>query len=70
MAGRTVTTAPSWRPDAVATDDLITGLQAARALQKVPVPPWLSKQLANYSLRAATALASRGVMPPEDGDAA
>jgi hypothetical protein len=62
-----VTTAPpSWRPDAVASDDLLAGLKAARALQKVPVPPWLSKQLANYSLRAATVLAERGVTLPDE----
>jgi hypothetical protein len=55
-----------WRPDAVATDELLVGLKAARALQKVPVPPWLSKQLANYSLRAATVLAERGVTLPDE----
>ncbi len=54
-----MTTIPSWGPDAVATDDLLAGLKAARTLQQVPVPLWLSKRLANYSLRAATALASR-----------
>ena len=56
----------SWRPDAVATNDLLAGLKAARALQKVPVPPLLSKQLANYSLRAATVLAARGVTLPDE----
>jgi hypothetical protein len=65
-----VTAVPSWRPDAVATADLLAGLKAARALQKVPVPPGLSKQLANYSLRTATALAERGVTVPDEGDAA
>jgi hypothetical protein len=70
MDGGTVTSVLSWRPDAVATADLLAGLKAARALQKSSVPPWLSKQLANYSLRAATALADRGVMVPEEGDTA
>jgi hypothetical protein len=70
MDGRTVTAVPSWRPDAVPTDDLLAGLKAAWALQQVPVSPWLSKQLANYSLRTATVLAERGVMVPEEGDGA
>jgi hypothetical protein len=70
MDGGAVTAVLSWRPDAVATADLLAGLKAARALQKVPVPPWLSKQLANYSLRAATVLADRGVTVPEEGHAA
>jgi hypothetical protein len=65
-----VTTVVSWRPDAIATDDLLAGLTAARALQKSSVPPWLSKQLANYSLRAATVLVERGVTVPGEGDAA
>ena len=65
-----MTTVMSWRPDAMATDDLLAGLKAARALQKSSVPPWLSKQLANYSLRTATVLAERGVTVPGEGDAA
>ena len=53
----------------MATDDLLAGLKAARALQKSSVSPWLSKQLANYSLRTATVLAERGVAVPGEGDA-
>jgi hypothetical protein len=63
--GGIVTTVLSWRPDAIGSDDLIAGLKVARALQKSSVPPWLSKQLANYTLRAATALAERGVTVPD-----
>ena len=65
MAGHTVTAELSWHADAVASADLAAGLRAARALQKVPVPPWLSKQLANYSLRAAAELASRDIDPEQ-----
>jgi hypothetical protein len=65
-----VTTVPTWRPDEVATADLLAGLKAARTLQNSSISPWLSKQLANYSLRAATMLADRGVMVPEEGDTA
>jgi hypothetical protein len=54
-----------WRADNVNSADLAAGLRAARALQRVPVPPWLSKQLANYALRAATELASRDIDPEQ-----
>jgi hypothetical protein len=58
-----MTTVPSWRPGAVASADLAEGLRAAQALMKVPVPPWLAKQLANYTLRVSTELASRNLSP-------
>jgi hypothetical protein len=54
-----------WRTGNVDSADLAAGLRAARALQGVPVPPWLSKQLANYALRVATELASRDVDPEQ-----
>ena len=58
-----MTSQPPWRTDNVDSADLAAGLRAARALQGVPVPPWLSKQLANYALRVASELASRSIDP-------
>jgi hypothetical protein len=52
---------PDWR--AIASEDLASGLRAARQLQAVPVPPSLGKQLANYLLRADAELASREIDP-------
>ena len=60
-----MTSQPPWRTDNVDSADLAAGLRAARALQGVPVPPWLSKQLANYALRVATELASRSIDPEQ-----
>jgi hypothetical protein len=60
-----VTSLPSWRTDNVNSADLAAGLRAARALQGVPVPPWLSKQLANYALRVASELSSRDIDPEQ-----
>ncbi len=51
---------PSWRPQAVESADLAAGLRAAAQLQALPVPPALSKQVANYILRAVRELESRG----------
>lgn len=50
---------PDWQ--AVASEDLASGLRAARQLQALPVPPSLGKQLANYMLRAGAELASREI---------
>ena len=61
--GAAVSPVPPWRTDNVNSADLAAGLRAARELQGVPVPPWLSKQLANYALRVATELASRSIDP-------
>ena len=63
--GAAVTSQPPWRTDNVNSADLAAGLRAARALQGVPVPPWLSKQLANYALRVASELASRSIDPEQ-----
>ena len=63
--GAAVTPLPPWRTDNVNSADLAAGLRAARALQRVPVPPWLSKQLANYALRVAAELASRDIDPEQ-----
>jgi hypothetical protein len=54
-----------WRPDAVDSADLAAGLKAARELQALPVPAWLSKQLSNYALKAERELEARS-----GGDAA
>ena len=54
-----MTTAPSWRPDAVDSADLAAGIKAAKALNAVPVPGWLSKQLSTYILRAERELEAR-----------
>jgi hypothetical protein len=48
---------------AMASEDLASGLSAARQLQALPVPPSLSKQLANYVFRADAELASREIDP-------
>jgi hypothetical protein len=60
-----VTSQQPWRTDNVNSADLAAGLRAARALQSVPVPPWLSKQLANYALRVTTELTSRNIDPEQ-----
>ena len=60
-----MTSLPPWRTDNVNSADLAAGLRAARALQGVPVPPWLSKQLANYALRVASELSSRDIDPEQ-----
>jgi hypothetical protein len=54
-----VSTVLSWRPNAVDSADLATGIKAARELNAVPVPAWLSKQLSNYILRAEHELETR-----------
>jgi hypothetical protein len=60
-----VSSVQPWRTGNVDSADLAAGLRAARALQRVPVPPWLSKQLANYALRVTTELASRDIDPEQ-----
>jgi hypothetical protein len=55
-----VNTALSWRPDTVGSADLAAGIKAAKELNAVPVPGWLSKQLSNYILRAERELQARG----------
>jgi hypothetical protein len=54
----------SWIPGNVPTEGLLSGLEAASTLQRVTVPLWLDKQLANYVLRANVELTKRGMMPP------
>jgi hypothetical protein len=54
-----VTAVLSWRPDTVDPADLAAGIKAAKELNAVPVPAWLSKQLSNYILRAERELEAR-----------
>jgi hypothetical protein len=54
-----VTTALSWRPDAVDSADLAAGMKAAKELNALPVPLWLSKQLANYIVKSERELETR-----------
>jgi hypothetical protein len=49
----------SWRPEAVGSADLAAGIKAARELNAVPVPLWLSKQLANYIVKSERELEAR-----------
>jgi hypothetical protein len=58
----------SWIPGNVPTEGLLSGLEAASTLQRVTVPLWLDKQLANYVLRANTELTKRGMTPPSKGE--
>ena len=64
----TVTDEWSWIPGNVPTEGLLSGLEAASTLQRVTVPLWLDKQLANYVLRANVELTKRGMMPPFKGE--
>jgi hypothetical protein len=59
-----VSTVSSWRPDAVDSAALAAGIKAARELNAVPVPAWLSKQLSNYILRAEHELETRARVSP------
>ena len=61
-----MTTVLQWRPEAVHSADLTAGLKAARELQALAIPAWLSKQLSNYALKAERELAARSTA----GDAA
>jgi hypothetical protein len=54
-----LTTVLQWRPEAVHSVDLTAGLKAARELQALAIPAWLSKQLSNYALKAERELAAR-----------
>lgn len=57
----------SWRPDTADPADLAAGIKAARELNSVPVPAWLSKQLSNYILRAERELAARAASHDASG---
>jgi hypothetical protein len=68
-----LTTVLQWRPEAVHSADLAAGLRAARELQALAIPAWLSKQLSNYALKAERELEARSTggdaacSPLEDG---
>ena len=54
-----MTTVQSWRPDAIDSADLAAGIKAAKELNALPVPLWLSKQLANYIVKTERELETR-----------
>jgi hypothetical protein len=60
-----MTVGPSkWKPEGIASVDLVRGYRAARELQRLPVPPhldkkYLGKKLAGYIMRAGTELIAR-----------
>lgn len=61
---------PKWKPEGIASADLVRGYRVARELQRLPVPPHLGKELASYIMRAGTELVARDIDPlklTEDG---
>ncbi|MGH3244808.1 MAG: hypothetical protein ACRDOI_01130 [Trebonia sp.] len=54
---------PRWKPEGIASADLVRGYRAARELQRLPVPPHLGKELAGYILRAGSELIAREIDP-------
>jgi hypothetical protein len=56
---------PRWKPEGVASADLVRGYRVARELQQLPVPPHLGKELAGYIMRAGTELIAREIDPPK-----
>jgi hypothetical protein len=54
---------PRWKPEGIASVDLVRGYRAARELQRLPVPPHLGKELAGYIMRAGTELIAREIDP-------
>jgi hypothetical protein len=54
---------PRWKPEGIASADLVRGYHAARKLQQLPVPPHLGKELAGYIMRAGTELIAREIDP-------
>jgi hypothetical protein len=54
---------PRWRPEDIASAELVRGYRAARELQRLPVPPHLGKQLAGYIMRAGAELLAREIDP-------
>jgi hypothetical protein len=54
-----VTAVQSWRPDAIDSAGLAAGIKAAKELNVLPVPLWLSKQLANYIVKSERELETR-----------
>ena len=54
---------PKWKPEGIASADLVRGYRVARELQRLPVPPHLGKELAGYVMRAGTELVAREIDP-------
>jgi hypothetical protein len=54
---------PRWKPEGIASADLVRGYMAARELQRLPVPPYLGKELAGYIMRAGAELSAREIDP-------
>jgi hypothetical protein len=52
-----------WKPEGIASADLVRGYRAARELQRIPLPPHLGKELAGYIMRAGTELIAREIDP-------
>ena len=56
-----MTRAGGWQPSNVESAELAAGYRAARALQVLPVPARLARELANYICRTDAALAERSI---------
>lgn len=54
---------PRWRPEGIASADLVRGYRMARELQGLSLPPHLGKELAGYIMRAGTELIAREIDP-------
>jgi hypothetical protein len=54
---------PRWKPERLASADLVRGYRAARELQRLPVPPRFGKELAGYIMRAGAELIAREIDP-------
>lgn len=56
---------PRWKPEGIASADLVRGYWLARELQRLPVPPHLGKELAGYIMRTGAELIAREIDPPK-----
>jgi hypothetical protein len=54
---------PRWKPEGIASAELVRGYRAARELQRLPVPPRFGKELAGYIMRAGAELIAREIDP-------
>lgn len=54
---------PRWKPESIASVDLVRGYRMARELQHLPVPPRLGKEIAGYIMRAGAELIARDIDP-------
>lgn len=55
------TRASAWQPSNVESAELIAGYRAAKALQVLPVPARLARELANYICRTDAVLTERSI---------